>query len=145
MQILKFIFQCFVRHPEPAAIVEQVQPLPAAVIRIDPRIQSIKQIAAMRLSRKRVPIEMAAGLSDRTTKWLLTLTTEMLLLVTSAPYSRLREHLACGKAIRGLLAADADSIAAYRETLRPRMSMFDTEGGRRGGGGPKRSVGGMKL
>jgi hypothetical protein len=124
---------------EPTPVAENIVQLPRPVV--DPRVIAIKRIAAARLSRKPVLEEMTAGLSQRTQDWLSLLPTAMLLLVTSATHTALREHVAGRRSIRGLLAADQLSIDAYKEALRPKLSIVDHDGRRGGGGGPKRSFG----
>lgn len=124
---------------EPAPVADNVvQQQPLA---IDHRVFAIKRIAAARLSRKQVTAEHTNELSERTQEWLTLLSMPMLLLVTSAKPSQLREHIAGRRSIRGLLAADQDSINAYREALKPRLVIVDHEGRRGGGGGLKRSFG----
>ncbi|WEJ35110.1 hypothetical protein [Devosia sp. SD17-2] len=124
---------------EAAPVADNIVQLPRPVV--DPRVIAIKRIAAARLSRKPVTEEMTEGLSARTQEWLSLLSTEMLLLVTSATQSQMREHIAGRRSIRGLLAADQLSIDAYKEALKPRLSIVDHDGRRGGGGGPKRSFG----
>jgi hypothetical protein len=144
MKILAAILALFART---APAVEISEPVPDNVVVVplkpvlDPRIQSIKKIASARIGRKPVDEEWKTGLSQRTQDWLSLLTTEMLLLVTSATQFKLREHIAGRRPIRGLLAADHDSIDAYREALKPKLAIVDHETRRSGDGGPKRSFG----
>lgn len=145
MKILAALLTLFARRlpgleiDEPAPVADNIVQLPRPVI--DNRILAIKQIAAARLSRKPVTDDLTEGLSQRTQEWLSLLPTAMLLLVTSATHTALREHIAGRRSIRGLLAADQLSIDAYREALKPRLSIVDNDGRRGGGGGPKRSFG----
>ncbi len=144
MSILAAVLTLFTRHLpgieiyEPVQVADNIVPLKPVV---DHRVLAIKRIAAARLGRKPVTEEMTAGLSLRTQDWLSLLPTEMLLLVTSATHSALREHIAGRRSIRGLLAADQLSIDAYREAMKPRLVIVDHDGRRGGGGGPRRSFG----
>lgn len=140
----KFAYRLLARQTEPI-VVAMAQPSQAAVIKIDTRIQSIKTVAALRMTYRPVSDDAYVGVSGRTKGWLQTLDTKMLLLVISASHSQLPDHIAGRRCIRGGLAADADSVAAYREALKPRIAMLNADEGQRSGGGPKRSVVGMKL
>lgn len=129
----------------PGVVIDEPTPVAGNVVPLQPvvdhRVLAIKRIAAARLGRKQVTDEMTEGLSARTQDWLSLLPTAMLLLVTSATQSQLREHIAGRRSIPGLLAADQLSIDAYREALKPRLVIVDHDGRRGGGGGPKRSFG----
>lgn len=124
---------------DPVPAVNNVVPLRQPVV--DHRVVAIKRVAAARLSRKEVTADMTDSLSGRTKDWLSLLPVPMLLLVTSATQSQLREHIAGRRSIRGLLAADQLSIDAYREAMKPRLVIVDHDGRRGGGGGPRRSFG----
>lgn len=145
MQVWSSILALFNRQPPIAEIVEAM-PAPVRVkVKADLRMLHIKKIAAARLARAKIDDDWLKGLSERTQTWLGVLTTQMLLLVITSPEPRLSDHVAGRRAIRGLLAADQLSIDAYVEATKPkRPSLADVEG-RRSGGGPKRSIGGMKM
>jgi hypothetical protein len=143
MNVLKALARLFSR-PELMLLPAAPAPEQQKVVSIDPRIATIKNVASMRLNWKKVHDLDCTGLSPVRREWLQLLDVDMLFLVNRASYSQLRAHLSGRKTIRGLLAADADSVAAYKEALRPKASLFNVEG-RGGGGGPKRSMGGMKI
>lgn len=111
----------------------------------DPRIEKIKCIAAARLSRKPVPAVLTIGMSEPRREWLLALDTTMLLSLSMASQHQIREHLAGRKAIKGLLAADPASVAAYLGAMKPKTTVYDSNDGCRSGGGPKRSMGELGL
>ena len=85
---------------------------------LDPKIQAIRKIAGLRLKRTPVPWQLLEGLSDARLEWIRTLDTPMLLLLSTATQTQIREHLAGRRSIRGLLAADPASVAAYKEALK---------------------------
>jgi hypothetical protein len=119
-------------NPEPVADnVVVLKPV------LEPRIQAIRKIASLRLAKQHVPLDLLAHLSDARIEWIKALDVQMLLLLSQSSQHRIREHIAGRRAIRGVLAADMESVKAYKEAVKPKVPVIDHEGRRGGGGGPK--------
>lgn len=118
----KFVMKCmpgYVPH-DPQDLVDQyieVAKAEAAAPKPDERLASIQEVADLIFRRQAIPDEILVGLGDKTLMWLEALNADMLLLAAKAKPEDLRAHLAGGRSIKGLLAYDADSIAAYQQAL----------------------------
>lgn len=137
MKLLAAITALFRRPaapPAPEPVVDNVVKLKPV---LDSKVQAIRKIATLRLARKAVPWELLDGLSDARVEWLRALDVQMLLKLSRASQHRIREHLAGRRAIRGVLAADPESVKAYKEAMKPRISVVDHKERRGGGGGPQ--------
>lgn len=111
---------------------------------LDPKIQAVRKIATLRLAYRPLPLQLLEGMSECRLEWIRTLDVPMLMLLGNATQAQIREHLAGRRSIRGLLAADPDSVAAYKEAIKPKSQIIDHNERRGGGGGPKRSFAGPR-
>jgi hypothetical protein len=129
----KFVLRCLpsYRPPDPQGLVDEyvdaaeTAPVTPAA---DERMRNIGLVADALFRQAEIPDAIIAGLSDRTIDWLQALDADMLLLVSNAKPQDLGAHIAGTKAIRGLLAFDQESVAAYIEAAkRPLNDKYEPE------------------
>jgi hypothetical protein len=118
----KFVLRCLpsYRPPDPQTLVEEyVEAAETAAVTpaADKCLQNIALVADALFRRADIPDAIVAGLSDRTIDWLQALNSDMLLLVSHAKPQELQAHIAGSKTIRGLLAFDMESVAAYLQAV----------------------------
>lgn len=150
MKLVAAVLALFSR-PTPAVVEIVEEPVGENVVPLQPvldqRIQNLRKIAVLRLAYKSVPAELTQGMAEARREWLKALDNTMLLALSTATQQQIREHLAGRKVIRGLLAADPASVAAYLAAITPKVIIHDPNEGRRSGGGPRRGMSaiGMKM
>jgi hypothetical protein len=117
--------------PAPQDVVEEyvdaaetapVEPQP------DQRIMHLQLVADALFRQQPIADAWLVGLSGRTLEWLEAMNAAMLLETARAKPQDLQAHIAGTKAIRGLLAFDQESVAAYIEAAnRPLNDRYEPD------------------
>ncbi|HEY8356982.1 MAG TPA: hypothetical protein VIL30_05930 [Ramlibacter sp.] len=122
VELGKFILKCLLgyRAADPGNLAEEYLEIAQAELaapKPDERLANIKSIADG-LSRGELPnSDLARGLGEHTLQWLMAINSDMLRQVSQAKPDQLREHISGKKTIRGLLAADRESVDAYKQAM----------------------------
>lgn len=124
----RFVERCRPGHvaPDPQDLVcHYLEAVEAAAVtpELDQRLQGIQITAEAIFRGNEVTGDMVAGLSANTMAWIEALDAGMLLMVARAEPCDLKEHLIGRKTIKGLLAADPESIATYVRAIQAETAL----------------------
>lgn len=122
-EVGRFVVKCLpgYRPSDPRDLVDQyidVAKAEAAAHKPKELPTSTQKVADLLFRQQPIPDEILVGLGDKTLMWLEALNSDMLQLAAKSKADDLQAHLGGGKAIKGLLAYDRDSIIAYQEALK---------------------------
>ncbi len=108
----------------PAGAIADDEPAVPAGVRESDELDGIRRLAGA-MAADRVTEEDLEPVADSKIEWLAAMDRPMLARVLCADDQALRDHLRGERAIRGVLAADRESVAAYNRAMAAKPDDYD--------------------